>query len=469
MNQAGTLGTLSILLFGCLSTGYGSEGGPAEITVFKGVHIVHPDQNRIDRDRTVIIEGERILKIGNVDKVDVPQRASIIDGNGSFLLPGLVEMHAHVPRGKQADRYLEDVLFLWVANGVTTIRNMNGETAHLELREQIAAQEILGPRMYTAGPPFMGKRIKTADEANRIAADQIAAGYDLIKVHMGLPRPIYDAVASTAREEQIPFAGHVAESVGLMHALQSGQASIDHLDAYMPALASEEADLSNLDYGLLGAPFTPFVDDTRIAVVAAATADAGVWNAPTLTLAENFVGPYDENDERRDLRYMPPKMVKGWIGIAKGFQKTIDDPEMAEQFLAYRKQLVKALHDAGAGLLLGSDAPQVLNVPGFSTHNELRLMMDAGLTPAEALTTGTVNPAIFLNGRETFGMIAAGLAADLVLVKNNPLDDIDSLREPLGVMVRGRWLAADEIASRLADIARRNAPEADNGDNGSGN
>jgi hypothetical protein len=272
-----------------------------------------------------------------------------------------------------------------------------------------------------------------------------------------LPRSTYDDVVAGAEANDIAFAGHVANDIGLWRALEVGQKSIDHLDSYMPALVAVDADTADVKDSLLGLPYTPFVDPARIELVAQATAAAGVWNAPTLTLANNFVGPFDATSILRGAEYMPPRIVRSWKGIAQGFQKTIDDPDMAQQFLNYRLQLVKALQDAGAGVLLGSDAPQVLNVPGFSTHDELDLLVEAGLTPAQALTAGTVNPAIYFAAEDRFGRIRPGLAADLILVAENPLEDISTLRNPYGVMLKGRWLTADELNAGLATIAARYA------------
>jgi len=180
-------------------------------------------------------------------------------------------------------------------------------------------------------------------------------------------------------------------------------------------------------------------------------------------MAEKFVSPAAANDVESGLKYMPYRTVSGWTKAANGLQKNLD-PEAMAVFLNYRKELVKALHDAGAGLLLGSDAPQILNVPGFSIHRELQLLVEAGLTPAEALVTGTVNPARFLGKEDTFGQIAEGFDADLILTAGNPLENLTVLREenltvlrePLGVMLRGIWLSRAEIQSRLQLIADKN-------------
>jgi imidazolonepropionase-like amidohydrolase len=424
-----------------------------EAIAFTQVGIVDPATGTERLDQTVIVRGTQIETVGHASAVPVPAGATVIDAKGYYLSPGLVEMHAHVPEARMGREYLEDMLFLWVANGVTTIRNMAGEPEHLELREQIANQQVLGPRMYTSGPRFAGARMENADA---MVVAQAAAGYDFVKVHMALSRPIYDDVVAAAAEQQLDVAGHVAVDIGLWRALEARQKSIDHLDAYFAAMVRDDADLSGVKDQLLGLAYMPYVDPDKFAEVARATADAGVWNVPTLTLAVNFIGPYSA-DAYPELQYMPAKMAKSWVAIVSGFQKTLEDPQQAQQFLADRMKLVKALHDAGAGLLLGSDTPQMMNVPGFSTHKELALMIQSGLTPAEALATGTVNPAIYFSAEDSFGRIEAGLEADMILSAASPLQQPDTLQKPAGVMVRGRWLSGEVIESRLQKLAAKYA------------
>ncbi|MBT8443607.1 MAG: amidohydrolase family protein, partial [Gammaproteobacteria bacterium] len=393
--------------------------------------------------------------VGSADAMEIADGATVIEGSGRYLSPGLVEMHAHVPEARRGRQYLEDVLYLWVANGVTTVRNMAGEAAHLQLREEIARGDVIGPRLYTSGPRFAGKRIGDAPE--RVAA-QKEAGYDFLKVHMGLTGPIYDEITTAAAANDMVVAGHVAEEVGLWRALEARQKSIDHLDAYFKAMAVDDADLGGVKDQLLGFAYLPFLDHAKFDVVSDATAAAGVWNVPTLTLAVNFIGPY-EAAGYPELQFMPANVASSWEKIVMGYQATLEDPELAQEFLRSRDKLVRALHDAGAGLLLGSDTPQMLNVPGFALHKELALMIAAGLTPAEALTTGTVNPAIYLDAEDTFGRVAEGLAADLVLTDANPLEQPDTLGEPVGVMLRGRWMSREELRAGLAAIVERNRPE----------
>jgi hypothetical protein len=422
---------------------------------FVNVNIVRPEFDRVDSNQTVIVNGKKIIAVGSAETFPAPVGGRIINAGGAYLVAGLAEMHAHVPHQPASDEFIDDILFLWVANGITTIRGMNGEPSHLILRDQIDGQNVLGPRMFTAGPPFIGKKIKTAEQARMRVLEQQEAGYDFIKVHMGISRVVYDAVASASAETGIPFVGHVTAEVGLWRALSVGQPTIDHLDSYWPALVGDDTRIAEVDYGLLGAPLTPFIEEANFQKLAEATRDAGVWNVPTLSMAEKFISPIDSGAADPGLEYMPYRTVKGWRSAAKGFQKNLDQASV-EIFLDYRKKFVKALHDAGAGLLLGADAPQILNVPGFSIHRELQLLVEAGLTPAEALITGTINPARFLGKQDTFGKIMAGMDADLILVDGNPLENIGALREPLGVMVRGNWIIRAEIDARLQLIAEKN-------------
>lgn len=430
---------------------------PAEpLLALVDVTLVQPETARLVPGQTVLVTGQRISRIGPSDVIDIPPGTSVVNSSGRYLMAGLTEMHAHVPDQREGEQYLADMLFLWVAHGVTTVRGMRGADYQLEVRERIASGELLGPRLVTSGASFLGNSVSGAEVARAMARAQADAGFDFLKVHMGLSREAYDAVISVARERGLPVAGHVSELVGLDHALASAQDSIDHLDGYAPLLVARDADASGVSYGLMGLPLAPFIDPTLIPEVARRTRDAGSWNGPTLTMMENFALPEDLRPERPGLEYMPRGMVLGWQRAASSIQRAADyDPDRAQLFMEYRRLLVRALHEAGAGLLLASDAPQVMNVPGFSTHAELEAMVVAGLTPAAALAAGTVNPAAWFGREEQFGRIAEGLVADLVLTAGNPLEDLRTLREPEGVVLRGRWLDRKFLDAGLAAIRAR--------------
>lgn len=426
------------------------QAAPAPIA-FVGVNVVPMDAERMVENQTVVVVDGRIAAIGPVDGTPVPAGATVIEGRGRWLLPGLGEMHAHVPPQPEA---AERILFLYLSQGVTTARGMLGQPAHLELRERLARGEILGPRLYTTGPSLNGNSIPDPDSAARAVRHQVAMGYDLLKIHPGLSRASYDAIVRTANEEGIEWVGHVPEDVGLWRALEAGQASIDHLDQYMEAVVREGTSTSPSFF--FGLNLAGFVDDAKIAEAARRTAEAGVWNVPTQSLIENMAlpTPPERLAAWPSMRYMPPATVEGWVRAKRELMEdALYTAEAARVAVEVRRRIIKALHDAGAGLLLGSDAPQVFQVPGFSIHQELQIMVESGLTPYEALRAGTFNVADYFGALDDFGTVREGRSADLLLVDGNPLEDVGNVAALSGVMVRGRWLPATEIDERLEAIA----------------
>ena len=427
---------------------------------FRNVNVVPMDAERVLEAQNVIVRGERIEAVGPAADTAIPADARVIDGAGHYLVPGLAEMHAHVP-GVDDPRYVEEVLFLYVANGVTTARGMLGEPGHLQLRERLRRHEVLGPRLYTSGPSLNDRSVGSPEEAARIVREQARDGYDFVKVHPGLTRAEYDAAVDAAEAAGIDLAGHVPEAVGVLRAIEARQATIDHLDGYVQFLLPEQSESGTPAAGFFGLGIADLADRSKIPAAAAATAAAGVWVVPTQTLIEHWAAPSPTAEElaaRPEMRYVPPAMRQQWLRAKRQLTEGADySPAKARALVEVRRALVKALHDAGAGLLLGSDAPQVFNVPGFSLHHELAAVVAAGLSPYEALRTGTANPAVFFDAEDAFGTIQAGLAADLVLVEGNPLVDVGVLAQPAGVMVRGRWLDRAELDAGLAAIAERHA------------
>lgn len=418
---------------------------------FVDVTVVPMDRNGVLRNQTVLTDGERIARVGPAADVEIPEEAVRIDGTGLFLMPGLAEMHAHIPGSSAPAEYLETTLFLYVANGITTIRGMLGEPAHLELRERAERGEILSPRIYTSGPSLNGNSVGSPERAREIVRVQAEAGYDFLKLHPGLSRAAFDAIDTTADELGIPFAGHVSLGVGLGRTLEAGQATIDHLDGYVEAMAGPPHAQNSQFFGL---NLVDAADLDELPRLARATAEAGVWNVPTQALFPDFLGDPDELLQRADMRYVSTEQAEDWANSVR--QMTTNPTFSAEngrRFLELRRRILKALHDAGAGILLGSDAPQVFNVPGFSMHEELAEYVQAGLSPYEALRTGTVEVARFYGVGDGRGTVAEGMVADLVLVRGNPLEDVGNVRDPVGVMLRGRWLPGEEIRGRLEEIA----------------
>jgi len=432
--------------------------GAQEPVVFTNVRVIPMDRERVLDDQTVVVRGERIAEIGPAAAIRAPANAVRVDGRGKYLIPGLGEMHAHVPVPQAEQQlgagYAERVVFLFLANGVTTIRGMQGHPAHLVLRERLRRHELLGPRLYTAGPGFSGTSAPDPATARRMVLEQKAAGYDFLKIFPGLSRETFDVVVRTADSVGIRFAGHVPAAVGLDRALAARYASIDHLDGYVERLAGWSPDAG--PEGFFGFLLADRVDTTLIAELARRTREAGVWNVPTQALMDGFVSEEDPAvlGRRPAMRYLPPSLVTQWVQAKRtALAEPTYNTARAQRFIALRGRLIKALHDAGALLMLGSDAPQVMNVPGFSVHRELQTYVAAGLTPFDALATGTRNVAAYFATTDSIGTVERGKIADLVLLDGNPLADITNTTRISGVMARGVWVSRADIDRRLAAIA----------------
>ncbi|MBW3627830.1 MAG: amidohydrolase family protein [Gemmatimonadetes bacterium] len=430
-------------------------GGAAGTVAFVGANVIPMDRERVLENHTVLVRDGRIAAVGPAASVSAPAGATVVDARGKYLIPGLAEMHAHIPTPQQGMDAVDRTLFLYLAGGVTTIRGMLGHPLHVGLRDRAARHEILSPRIYTSGPSF-SRSASTPEIATQMVEEQKASGYDLLKIQPGVPRAAFDAMAATATRTGIRFAGHVPADVGLDRALQARYASIDHLDGYLEALAGHGDRFSQQESGFFGFGMIDRVDESRIPALAAATRAAGVWNAPTQTLMEHLASAEDPEAmaRRPEMRFMPAATVAQWVDRKRSFQADpAFTPARAQRFLQVRRRLIKALHDAGAGLVLGSDAPQWWNVPGFSARRELEYMVEAGLTPFQALETGTRNAAMYFGAQGQWGTVEVGRSADLLLLEANPLQDVRNLWRQAGVMARGQWLPQAEIDRRLNEIA----------------
>jgi len=438
---------------------------------FVDVTVLPMDRERVLTGQTVIVRDGRITALGPTASVRVPSDAQRIEGRGKFLMPGLAEMHAHVLGPQQPQELNRDLMFLYVANGVTTIRAMLGAPNQLVLREQLKKDEILGPRMFVAAPSLNGNSAPNPDTAMKLVRAHKAAGYDLLKLHPGLSRATYDSIVAVARAVGITFAGHVSQQVGIDRTLEVRQSTVDHLDGYIEGAVADllkRRIMSPTDQ----VPFSEWmagVTDEKIKELARKTRDAGVWNVPTMFLWESLFSSFapESAAKREEMKYAPKQWVTGWINqkrnTAQANTQSGVTPELAQQLLASRRKLLKALADVGAPLLMGTDSPQMFNVPGFALHRELRLMGEAGLTPYQVLESGTKNVGLYverdLKQDGKFGTVAVGNWADLVLLDANPLESLDNIGKRVGVMVRGRWVPKSEIDSGLSALAAKYASQ----------
>jgi imidazolonepropionase-like amidohydrolase len=427
--------------------------GTIDSFVIGPVHVLSMQDGSIASNRAVIVRQGVIDRVTSFDEVQ--DSTGLRDGRNGFLVPGLAEMHAHIPSRSRGEQYTRDVLTLYLANGVTTVRGMLGEPWHLELREMLARQEWPGPRLITSGPSFNGRSVTSAKQAEDMVRDQVIAGYDFLKLHPGLKPDEFEAIATAAKKSGIPIAGHVSFEVGLDAALRHHQATIDHLDGYAEAMVPAESPLQGVAPEWFGVNLAAALDPGRAARLALATAQAEVWNVPTQSLLENLAG----NQElemlmgRPGMAYVSSGLKDRWASSVSQMRQHIS-PEERQRFLEVRRILIKELQNARAGLLLGSDAPQIMNVPGFSIHEELMLMVSSGLTPLQALQSGTISVSRFF-GNESRGDIQSGFAADFILLQNNPLDDISFSPGILGVMRAGNWYDRDRLDAMLDDVKSR--------------
>ena len=431
---------------------------------FVHVTVLPMDSERAIADQTVVVEDGRIVAMGPSRQLSVGGDTTMVDGSGKYLMPGVTEMHGHYPNPQQT-QFTEDVLFLYIANGVTLVRGMQGGATHLPLRDAIEAREMLGPRLFVCAPSMTGNAVQTVEDAERLVREAKAAGFDHLKVHEGLTPEVYAAIASTAKDVGIPFSGHVSNLVGLHSALEQGQTTIDHLDNVIEAMIDDREAVANA--GLFDLPaLAGQIDESKIDEVVAAIRGAGAGVVPTEVLWEVFLGGRTGEElaaSRPELAYWfrqgRPGIGQGvnqWIAQADQRRAALPSPDAGQGVIQLRRRLIDALHDAGVPVLLGTDSPQVFSVPGFSIHHEMRVMVESGLTPYQVLASGTRAVADFY-GATDFGRVADGQRADLVLLNADPFADISHFADSAGVMVNGRWLPREDLDARLADIRARMA------------
>lgn len=414
-------------------------------------------------DRTVRVRDGTIERVGPRSQTEVPPGYEEVDAADRYLIPGLMDMHVHL-------EHFDDpvVLKLFVANGVTTVRNMDGRPYLLNWKERVREGSLLGPTIHTAGPILDGDPplrddntvVRDSTEAARTVHEQAAAGYDFVKVYTNLSRDAYRAALAAAHEVGLSVAGHVPSSVSVVEAFEAGQRSIEHLDGYDELIEADDSphrDGWHWSKLYLGMP----ADRGRFREAAAATARAGVWNVPTLVQAEKVAPPeaiYEWLTES-PMRYFPPQLREAWLpdnrdpytrALLENFGQ--EERRILERGTRNRLRMVRALHRAGAPLLAGSDTPNPFVVPGFSLHQELALFAGAGVAKRATLAAATREAARFLGELDRVGTIEEGKRADLVLLRRNPLEDVRRTREVVGVMLGGRWLPEERLESLLGDV-----------------
>lgn len=435
--------------------------GTAETVAFVNVDVIPMDSERVLEGQTVVIKDGRIADLGPSSTVEVPAEALVVDGEGKFLMPGLSDMHMHL-FGAETD------LLLYLANGVTTIRDMGGAPpVQLEWRDEINAGTRTGPHVLQWSPMFETMdtldsiiknwetsggmfNAKAPEKMEGQVAEYANQGYDGIKSHVVFSTDIFKAVLDSAKKHGLPWDGHAP--IDLIYC-EDRTRCWDSFRSLDPEAVSHVEELVKVvDWS-----------DESIRQAAQDVAADDMWVTTTIALMRSIADQISDLEGELaglpEVKYVNPGAFNSrWVPGENEYpllpQRLVDlgRPEFAPYLTANEKMLL-ALNEAGASLMSGSDAPLPLMVPGFSLHDELEVMVDIGLSPYDTLRTSTYNPAVYLNQLDEFGTVEVGKRADLVLLEANPLADITNARQIAGVMVGGRWYTRADLDVMLDEVA----------------
>ena len=437
-------------------------GRDAPSLVIRHASVIDPRDGTIQSDRSIAIQDDRIIAVA--DPGAFPDAVRTIDAAGKYVIPGLWDMHVHTFFGTWVPGGKEVTLPLFIANGVTGVRDMGSELEPiLAVRDAIAQRRMIGPRMVVAGPMLDGPKtqfpasiaIATPEDGRRAVAMLAARGVDFIKIQSYVPRDAYFAIAEDCRRRGLVFAGHVPDAVRGAEAANAGQKSFEHLIGIFEG--SSTAEDAMLAGGKSPGRFLDTYDAGREASLTQLLVAHQTWQCPTL-FWERGQWLVDAIDVSRDPdgQYAPVSWRdKSWPRFTRSILEQLDTDPLAvrQRFVDHELGLVRRLHDAGLAFLAGTDTPAGVDViPGASLHHELARFVDAGFTPLAALQTATINPARFL-GRSDLGTVEPGKLADLVVLDKNPLADIANTRAIAAVVVAGRYLGRGELDAILRDVA----------------
>jgi imidazolonepropionase-like amidohydrolase len=432
-------------------------GAQAQTLTITHANVIDTINGKTQPNTTVTITGNRITSITPSTSLK-PKAGKIIDAKGQYLIPGLWDMHTHVYFDSTAADGTDLVLSLFLANGITGVRDMGSALDPvLHARDELAAHRMFGPRMIVSGPMLDGPKstYKAAiaiatPEDGRKAVDMLKTrGADFVKVQSGVPREAYFAIADESKKVGIPFEGHVPDAIRASEAVASGQRTFEHLIGIFEASSPDETNYltGKKTVGM----FLDTYDPAREAAIIQLLAKNHVWQCPTLFWERGqwLVDAIDYTQDP-DLAYAAHTwVVKQWPRAQKGILKSLDtDPlPVREKFVTHELDIVRKLHAAGVPFLAGTDTPAGVDVlPGISLHLELQRFVAAGFTPLEALQTATLNPAKFYNNLNDYGTVEPGHIADLVLLQANPLDNIANTRKISAVIHDGQYLSQQDLA-----------------------
>jgi imidazolonepropionase-like amidohydrolase/ketosteroid isomerase-like protein len=414
------------------------------------VVVIDTETGREAPDQTVIVSGGKIAEIRDSGRTSVAVNASIVDGKGKYLIPGLWDMHVHTWD-------YESTYPLYIANGVTGVRDMFGPPDANKFRAEFGKKQLVAPHFYLASPIVDGHpkvwrtsvEVNTPAEARQFVDEQKHNGADFIKVYSRLKREEFLAIMGEAREQNISVQGHVPTAVSAWEAAAEGQKTFEHLNGVSVACTENEDEVRQMMNAT-----TDFRQRNSLSLKAAhqysekkcqqlfdSMRKHGVWAVPTLTV-DNAFGHLDDAGFRKDerLTYFHGEF-RSWLEAEDDFRLkgyTDRDYEVERELVTEKKKLVAAMYRAGVPILAGTDVGNPFCFPGFSLHDELALLVESGLTPLAALQAATRNAAIFMNAADRYGSVSKGKIADLVLLDANPLQDIHNTTKIAEVFLNGK-------------------------------
>jgi imidazolonepropionase-like amidohydrolase len=433
---------------------------PQKTWVIKNVNVIPMTvPNTIIYNATVTIMGNRIKSINDT----FPKNATIINGKDKWLMPGLIDMHVHTPvdggpfgpkmatQGATLFFDLQDYMLLDIANGVTTIFELSAKPEHFGQRNEIGKGAVIGPRMALAatidGGEGQGRRVNTPEDGRQAVRSAKAEGYEFIKVYAYLNIETYKAIIDEANKQGLKTIGHIPDAFKgkLKEAFVQGFGMVAH---------AEELANYAVEYS-----------EAEAQQMAQLLKENGTWLSPTLTTMERILGQVKSLDELKalpSLKYVHPLMQSKWL-TANKYNKMSSPKDIAhfEQYTKFNLMLVKACKAAGVPIVAGTDAGTSAVVAGFAMHDELELLVKAGLTPEEALMSSTRLSATWLGIDSKIGTIEINKFADLVLLDENPLTNIKNTQKISAVCVNGNWIEKNKLNAMLEDLSKRNTQSKD--------
>ncbi len=447
-----------IVIIITLSYSY-SEAQNNNTFVFVHANVIPMNKEIVLADYSVVVKDGKINKIGLSSSIKIPKGATVIDATGKFMIPSLSDMHVHLegdawnimyPPGSKftaEEINFNDILFLYIANGITTIDVLFAFPEHILLREKIKNNEMLGPRLILsrmidgagkAWPPPLGIWINNADEAKKAVIEIHKQGYDRIKVYSFLDRASYDTIIATAKSLNIPVDGHIPFSTSVEHVLLSGQDMIAHIEEIMK--------------------FAKDYSPEQVSYYASLIAKTSTWVTSSLILNRNLNALLKDSASefsKPGTEYLHPMGLGIWRYVYQNLYKPISEKnrlQLIDGYNSFQKRFAYEFYKKGGKLLIGTDALVPSTLPAFSLHEELEELVGAGLSPFEALKISTTNTYEFLGESDIAGTIEPGKIASLVLLDENPLENISSTRKIFGIMTQNRWIPKIEINKRLKEI-----------------